>query len=199
MNHLQDTIWDNLRNEAEQTSLSEPILSSVLSEFVIDRKSLVDALSWRVASRLAKGSISESDLRSLFFECFSDDAGILASIAHDLDAVKERDPACNDYLSPFLYFKGFQALCSYRACHRLWSQERSQLALYLQSLVSVIYSVDIHRAGPADPLPAGPPECQGGVGFALDLDQGIKDHGSTSLGVDVVGHVFWSVVGVVRV
>ena len=50
MNHLQDTVWDNLRNEAEQTSLSEPILSSVLSEFVIDRKSLVDALSWRVAS-----------------------------------------------------------------------------------------------------------------------------------------------------
>ena len=146
MNYLQDTIWDNLRNEAEQTSLSEPILSSVLSEFVIDRKSLVDALSWRVASRLAKGSVSESDLRSLFFECFSDDAGILASIAHDLDAVKERDPACNDYLSPFLYFKGFQALCSYRACHRLWSQERRQMALYLQSLVSVIYSVDIHPA-----------------------------------------------------
>ncbi|MDG1138730.1 MAG: serine O-acetyltransferase [Opitutales bacterium] len=138
--------WESLQREAELTATKEPILSNVLGEFVLDRTSFLDALSWRVASRLAKGTISESDLRSLFQDCFSHNTETLVSISRDLEAVKERDPACNDFLSPFLYFKGFQALCAYRACHQLWQNERNQLALYLQSLVTVIYSVDIHPA-----------------------------------------------------
>ena len=44
------------------------------------------------------------------------------------------------------YFKGFQALSCYRVANFLWKQERRDLALYLQSLVAVVYSVDIHPA-----------------------------------------------------
>ena len=47
-------------------------------------------------------------------------------------AVFDRDPACNSYLEPFLYFKGFQALQAYRVAHWLWENGRKALALYLQ-------------------------------------------------------------------
>jgi serine O-acetyltransferase len=45
-----------------------------------------------------------------------------------------------------LYFKGFQALSAYRVSHWLWREGRKDLALYLQSLISVVYGVDIHPA-----------------------------------------------------
>ena len=45
-----------------------------------------------------------------------------------------------------MYFKGFQALCCYRVANFLWRENRRDLALYLQSLIAVVYSVDIHPA-----------------------------------------------------
>ncbi len=145
-NNLAEEIWKNLIEEAEKVSKAEPFLADVLSEFVLDRSGFLDALSWRVSSRLAKGSVPEAALRELFCDSFSSGEDVLLSIAHDLAAVKERDPACDDHLSPFMYFKGFQALCAYRASHQLWLAGRRQTALYLQSLVSIVYSVDIHPA-----------------------------------------------------
>ena len=47
---------------------------------------------------------------------------------------------------PLLFFKGFHALQSYRVAHYYWNQGREALALYLQSRISKIFSVDIHPA-----------------------------------------------------
>ena len=60
--------------------------------------------------------------------------------------VRERDPACRTYLQPFLYFKGYGGLQSYRIAHWLWTQEREILAYHLQSRVSELFAVDIHPA-----------------------------------------------------
>ena len=107
------------------------------------RSSLEDALSWRLSARLAKGTVQKMTL-GLFHDAYTTDASIIDSIEHDLEVVKERDPACDGFLSPFLYFKGFQALSAFRVAHWLWQQDRRDLALYLQSLISVVYGVDIH-------------------------------------------------------
>ena len=58
----------------------------------------------------------------------------------------ERDPACKGYVQPFLYFKGFQALQTYRVAHWLWRSGREAIALYLQSRMSELFQVDIHPA-----------------------------------------------------
>ena len=142
----ESSIWNSLLEEARSVASKERILSNVLTEYVLERDSLGDALSWRLSSRLAKGSVSELELRELFQDCFSHSEDVLAAVERDLLAVKERDPACNDFLSPFLYFKGFQALSAYRSAHYLWKAGRRDLALYLQSLIAVVYSVDIHPA-----------------------------------------------------
>ena len=134
------SVWQSLRSEAETVASRERILAKVLMEFVLERSSLEDALSWRISSRLAKGTVPESDLRDLFHSSYVSDPYMIISIERDLEAVKERDPACDGFLSPFLYFKGFQALSAYRVSHWLWHQDRKDLAQYLQSLISVSYT-----------------------------------------------------------
>ena len=138
--------WEQLCKEAAGIASTERILSKILTEFVLERHSFADALSWRLSSRLAKGSVPANDLRELLYSSFNHSEVILGQIEYDLQAVKERDPACHDFISPFLYFKGFQALCVHRASHHLWHHNRKDIALYLQSLTSIVYSVDIHPA-----------------------------------------------------
>ena len=116
--------WEIIREEAIAIASKERILSKILSEYVIERKSFEDALSWRLSARLAKGSVPANDLRELLLGCFVDSKSILTDIEADLHAVKDRDPACQHFISPFLYFKGFQALCAYRASHYLWNYGR---------------------------------------------------------------------------
>ena len=85
-------------------------------------------------------------LHDVFIEAFYNEPIILTNIASDMIAVYERDPACPDALTPLLYFKGFQALVCYRVAHHLWNHDRQELALYLQSLISETFAVDIHPA-----------------------------------------------------
>ena len=85
-------------------------------------------------------------IRELIDEAFAADAGIAQAIRADLEAVRTRDPASRGYSEPFLHFKGFHALQSYRVAHWLWQQKRYALAKHLQSRISEVFGVDIHPA-----------------------------------------------------
>ena len=54
----ESSIWNALLEEARSVASKERILSNVLTEYLLERDSLGDALSWRLSSRLAKGSNS---------------------------------------------------------------------------------------------------------------------------------------------
>ena len=71
---------------------------------------------------------------------------IIQSIKNDLIATKQRDPAVRAHADIMLYYKGFQALQAYRVANWLWRQQRENLAFYLQSLISEVFTVDIHPA-----------------------------------------------------
>ena len=45
----------------------------------------------------------------------------------DLVAVYDRDPACNRFIEPVLYFKGFHAIQAQRLSHWLYSNNRQDL------------------------------------------------------------------------
>ena len=62
----------------------------------------------------------------------------------DLQAIVDRDPACDKYSTPLLYFKGFQTLQTHRVAHWLWLNKRKQVALLMQSRVAEVFGVDIH-------------------------------------------------------
>ena len=63
-----------------------------------------------------------------------------------MQAVLDRDPACDKYTQCMLYFKGFQAVQSHRIAHWLWNHGRKALAIALQSRISEVFHVDIHPA-----------------------------------------------------
>ncbi|KAG2483383.1 hypothetical protein HYH03_017735 [Edaphochlamys debaryana] len=64
----------------------------------------------------------------------------------DMQAVYDRDPACDKFSQVLLNFKGFQAVQCQRLAHWLWGRGRKTLALALQSHTSEVFHVDIHPA-----------------------------------------------------
>ncbi|MBC8368607.1 MAG: serine O-acetyltransferase [Planctomycetes bacterium] len=141
-----DAHWGDIRYQADQIVAREPALQPLIQETVLDRQSFAECLTYRLARKLVNHAASINVLHDVFIEAFSNDPNILKNIASDMIAVYERDPACPDALTPLLYFKGFQALVCYRVAHHLWNHDRQELALYLQSLISETFAVDIHPA-----------------------------------------------------
>ncbi|MDQ8187642.1 serine O-acetyltransferase [Pelagicoccus sp. SDUM812002] len=146
MTEQLEAIWKALREEAEAAADSERLLVAYLQETILGQKSLEAALSYTLASKLKDEILPSITLRDLFLEIFGEDEKLREAIRIDLQAVRDRDPAANGYLSPFLFFKGFSALSAYRFANHLWCDERRPLALYLQSLISRTFGVDIHPA-----------------------------------------------------
>ena len=141
-----DPIWDAIRQEVEQKIQLEPLLASFLQAAVLAHGTLEQSLSLHLAHKLGAPPLTEVFLRDVIDDSMAADASIGASIRADLQAFRERDPACARYSVPLLYFKGFHALEAHRIGHFLWHQGRSELALYLQSRVSEVFAVDIHPA-----------------------------------------------------
>ena len=156
-----DPIWDAIRQEVEQKIQLEPLLASFLHTAVLAHATLEQSLSLHLAHKLGAPTLTEVFLRDVIDDSMAADASIGASIRADLQAFRERDPACTRYSVPLLYFKGFHAIQTYRIGHFLWHQGRSELALYLQSRVSEVFAVDIH------------PAAQIGSGILLDHATGL--------------------------
>lgn len=141
-----DPIWTEIRAEAEEVSKREPALATFLYSTLLNHGRLEDAISHRVAQRLNHSDVDAGLLYQTFDEVFRNNPQLGDAMRADLAAVRDRDPACTRYLDPFLYFKGFHALQTYRFAHALWLADRKDFALYLQSQSSQLLDVDIHPA-----------------------------------------------------
>ena len=142
----RDGLWEKIRREVEEDVEKEPMLSSFLYAVILNHTSLEAALSFQLASKLGSVTLPAIILRDLIDEAFTNDPSIGEAVRADITAVVERDPACRRYSTPLLYFKGFLALQAYRVAHYYWKAGRHPLALYLQSRISEVFSVDIHPA-----------------------------------------------------
>lgn len=141
-----DALWKTIREEVEQEARKEPMLTNFFHGAVLSHKSLEDALTFILASKLESTTVPAISMRDVLEEAFENDPAISKYVRTDIKAVKDRDPACPGYSTPLLYFKGFHALQAYRAAHYFWSRERYQLAFFLQSRISQTLQVDIHPA-----------------------------------------------------
>lgn len=141
-----DTIWPEIRQRAKTIAEKEPALNRFMNEAVLSQNSLEEAVAFRLARKFGRVNNTEEDLRRTFLEVFQSDPYIGQEIRNDIVAIFGRDPACPDYLTPALYYKGFQAITSYRISHRLWNAGRRELAFYFESLINEVYAVDIHPA-----------------------------------------------------
>ncbi|MCA9073005.1 MAG: serine O-acetyltransferase [Planctomycetaceae bacterium] len=148
-NSADDTaqkLWVQIRSEVSKEASAEPILASFLHATILNHERLEAALSFHLASKLCTPTLSPMLVRELIDEAFTREPSLLDSVCADLEAVRVRDPASHGYATPFLYFKGFHALQSYRVAHWLWQHERCGLAVYFQNRISEVFGVDCHPA-----------------------------------------------------
>ncbi len=141
-----DPVWSTMRSEAEGMAEREPALAGFIHATVLQHARLEDAICFHLANKLGNDDISPMLTRETFEAALAGNASIAAAMRADLSAVFERDPACHSYLEAFLYYKGFLALEAHRIAHWLWQQDRKWMALFFQSRVSQLFSVDIHPA-----------------------------------------------------
>jgi serine O-acetyltransferase len=139
-------VWEKLQQEARRVVLEEPALTQLVDDVILSRGTLAAALGARLARRLARVDMPRQTLEPLITAVFESNPAIVLSAARDLVAMYERDPACFSPLEPVLFFKGFLALSTYRVAHQFWLADRRWLALYLQSIASESFAVDIHPA-----------------------------------------------------
>ena len=140
-----DPVWDRIRDEAQEAARKDPSLGGFIFGAVINQSRFEDAVMHRLAQRMANALPAEL-IQQAFQDALDADPSIGDAMRADIVAVHDRDPACNRYLEPLLYFKGFQAVQTHRMAHQLWKMDRCDFAYYLQSRSSVVYSVDIHPA-----------------------------------------------------
>ncbi len=139
-----DTVWQEILAEAHVFSSEEPVLASFFHSAILSHDSLEIALGYNLAEILGNMTLSKLAIRQVFAEAFEADESIGTKMLSDLVAYRERDPACDKFAMPLLYFKGFHALQVHRVAHYLWINNRQALALHLQSLCAEVFSVDIH-------------------------------------------------------
>jgi len=166
-------LWQTLRAEAGRIAAREDMLRQFVELSVLRHASFGEALAALLARKIAETVMPQERLAALVRSAMSDDPAIIAAAVADLVATRTRDPAAESYLTPFLYYKGFQALEWHRVNHWLWRQRRREVADFIQSRVSEVFAVDIH---PAVPI---------GRGLFIDHGTGIVIGETTVIGEDV--------------
>ena len=149
------------------------MLASFFHATILSHDSLQQALAFHLAEQLGNAVVSALVIHQVLSDAFTMSPEIIDQVRLDLNAYYDRDPACDHYSMPLLYFKGFQAIQLHRVSHWLWQQNRKPLALYLQNLVSERFSVDIH------------PGAKLGAGIMLDHATGLVIGETATVGDDV--------------
>jgi serine O-acetyltransferase len=141
-----DFVWQIMREEAVQASQQSPLMASFFHANIINHSSFASAISFYLANHLATSTVPAMMVYTIFEQTMAADPTIEQKMRQDLLAHYERDPACEQHITPFLYFKGYHAIQSYRIAHYLWQTKRTVLARYFQSRISEQFDVDIHPA-----------------------------------------------------
>ncbi|WP_337267468.1 serine O-acetyltransferase [Oryzifoliimicrobium ureilyticus] len=152
--------WDAICAEVADLSAKEPLLQGLLASIFSRSDSLSEAMAVILANLLHAEGIDRTDLTALFAEALAEERAT-AALMRDLQAVRERDPACTTFLHALMNYKGFQALQAYRIAHWLWARERRELASFISNRTSLMLGPDIH------------PAARIGTGIMLDHGSGI--------------------------
>ncbi|GAB5507747.1 MAG: serine O-acetyltransferase [Rhizobiaceae bacterium] len=141
-----DPIWNSMRDEAQQAVANDPVMAAFMYSAILNQGTLEEAVIHRISERLDHSDLNADLIRQAFEAMHEDQPDWSATVRVDIQAVYDRDPACDRFLMPVLYFKGFQALQTHRLAHWLWNGGRRDFALYLQSRSSSVFQTDINPA-----------------------------------------------------
>lgn len=132
--------------KAEAKACRERFMQNRLRSNILEHKSLRYAVADLLARRLTKYSDDRNDLEEIVCRVWEENDSFEPAFIEDISAIMERDPACQDWLNPFLNFKGFQGLQAYRVAHYLWNNGERKTAESIQGHLSLAFGMDIHPA-----------------------------------------------------
>lgn len=173
MSCTHQELWQTIREETEEAAAAEPMLASFLHLTVLRHKRLERVLAFHLSSKLSSPIMDARALFEVYVQALAEDTHIIEAVSKDILACYERDPACDKYSLPLLYFKGFHAIQAHRINHWLWQQGRQTLAYFLQNRSSEVFGVDIH------------PAARFGSGLMLDHATGFVVGETAVLGNDI--------------
>jgi len=152
---------------------------------VLRHTTLVAALACSLAVKVVRTAFPNTpagklkapmrEYESLFASTLSKPA-VLSAVLADIAKAWTADPAIQGLLQPLFFFKGFQALTTYRIAHEMWKADGAAnvtAALLMQSCMSELYAIDIH------------PGATFGAGVMLDHATGIVVGSTAMVGSDV--------------
>ncbi len=136
--------WAVLRCEAEKIGGGEPVVEGVMRRAILDFARFDSAMVSTLVNRLAGGALDAETLYRIAWEAIERNPHLIPVAIRDLRASRERNPAYRDHVTPFLYFKGFQATQWQRIYHHLWVSGRQHLATLIHSRCCDVFAIDIH-------------------------------------------------------
>ena len=139
-----DQLWRSIRREAESVVAGDPVFGASLSSAILDHSDFAHALAHQIGERLGKSPADRRQFAQIAHEAFAASPDLVDAASRDLQSIAVHDPATKALLPPLLNFKGYIALQAWRVSNWLWREQRTDLALLLQSLSSDQLQVSIH-------------------------------------------------------
>jgi serine O-acetyltransferase len=137
---VQQFSFSALLSEAQ--ACKESSLQACLTRDVTKHLTLDDAVAALLARRVTHYRDDHDTVEAIIRNVWDD--ALSRSFKLDIEAIRSKDPACRNWLSPFLNFKGFHSLQVHRVAHTLWKRGDIETALWLQGHVTLTMGVDIH-------------------------------------------------------
>ena len=154
-----EDLWNQITKEVSSLINDDKSLESFFKRNILDFTNIKDSIAFIISNKLSSDDLSLDDINSNIEEAVSDKKIILA-LEKDINAIFFKDPACNYFFQPLLFFKGFHSIQSYRVAN-YWRDKKLALSLYIQSKISEMFNVDIH------------PNCKIGSGIMIDHASGV--------------------------
>ena len=98
-------VWQRIFSEAQEQASMEPMLASFYHASILNHTNFCSALAFHISSKLGCSDISSLTLNQVFERPMQDNPQLSEYACLDLQACFERDPACDYYSMPFLFFK----------------------------------------------------------------------------------------------
>ena len=137
----KENLWNKIHEEINSLKKDES-MQKFFNKNVLNFSNLTDSITYLMSNKLINDDMPEGNIIDYVREAFLDN-GILTAIEEDINEVFKKDPACNYFFQPLLFYKGFHSISAYRVAN-YWLNEKPSFSMYIQSIVSEKFNVDIH-------------------------------------------------------
>ncbi|SIS42096.1 serine O-acetyltransferase [Thalassolituus maritimus] len=140
------SVWSSLYAEGVHKLNSSSYVSFLYQDHILSHENLDTSLAWKISKAISSTPEEFYNIYHFLVDIYRDNQSLGELACSDLLATFNKDPACKSIAQAYLFYKGFIAIQIHRLSHNLYSTKFTDIAYYLQSKCSEVYSVDIHPA-----------------------------------------------------